>query len=384
METCDILVIGGGMAGISAAARMADTARVIVLEAEASIGYHSTGRSAAAFIVNYGSPLLRVLNRASEAFFHDPQLLGETSLLTGRGELMVARDEDLPALDAYLDGARGIERLDAAQAVALVPILRADRIAAAAYEPAAYDIDVDRMLQGFARLLRARGGRIVPQAQVTALSHQGGVWIATTAQGPFQAPVVVNAAGGWADKLAAMAGVATVGLRPLRRSAAIIPAPGGHDVTRWPLFTGASEDWYAKPEAGKLMVSPADEDPVEPHDVWADDMVIAEGLERYSQMVITPVTRVDHTWAGMRSFVADRNPVVGFAPDADGFLWLAGQGGYGIQTAPALSQLAADLCLGRTSELSEGIVASLAPAAPAIRAASMQRAVGSHASGKPM
>ncbi len=367
MERSDILVIGGGMAGISAAARMADSARVIVIEAEASIGYHATGRSAAAFIANYGSPVLRVLNRASEGFFHDPQLLGEASLLSGRGELMLAREEDLPALEAYLDGSQGIERLDAAQAVSLVPILRAERIAAAAYEPAAFDIDVDRMLQGFARLLRARGGRIVTGARVGALARQGKTWVATTAQGLFQAPVVVNAAGGWADMLAVMAGVATVGIRPLRRSAAILPAPGGYDVTRWPLFTGASEDWYARPEAGKLMVSPADEDPVEPHDVWADDMVIAEGLERYAQMVTEPVTRVEHTWAGMRSFVADRNPVVGFAPGAEGFLWLAGQGGYGIQTAPALSQLAADLCLGRAPSLPAEILQCLDPTRAALR-----------------
>ena len=175
------------------------------------------------------------------------------------------------------------------------------------------------------------------------------------------APTDINAAGGWADQMAALAQVAKVGLRPLRRSAALLPAPAEHDVSRWPLFASASERWYAKPEAGLLMVSPADEDPVEPHDVWADDMVLAEGLDRFEQAVTMPVTRVLKSWAGMRSFVVDRNPVVGFAPGSDGFFWLAGQGGYGIQAAPALARLAADLCLGRATSLPEATIAALAP-----------------------
>jgi D-arginine dehydrogenase len=174
---------------------------------------------------------------------------------------------------------------------------------------------------------------------------------------------MVNAAGAWADTVAEMAGVQRLGLTPLRRSAAILPAPEGHDVRGWPAVCSMAETWYAKPEAGKLMVSPADEDPVEPHDAWADDMVLAEGLDRYAQAVTTPVTRVERTWAGLRTFAPDRTPVVGFDPTAEGFFWLAGQGGYGIQTAPALSRLAAALLKGDDGKavLPGEVVTALAP-----------------------
>jgi len=357
----DILVIGGGIAGISAAARLAPDASVIVLEAESMIGHHSSGRSAAIFIRNYGNATLRALNAASAPFLADPQGVSDTSLLSPRGELLLATEADLSKFDDYLDGSDGLERLSPAQALELVPILREDAIAAAAIEWDAQDIDVDRMLQGFARRLRAHGGRIVTGAPVQAISRKQSGWTVVTPAGDFSAPIVINAAGGWADAVAAMAGVRTLGLAPLRRSAVLIPAPDGHDITRWPLFANAGDAWYAKPEAGKLMISPADEDPVEPHDVWAEDMVIAEGLDRYGQAVTTPITRVEHSWAGMRTFALDRTPVVGFAADAEGFFWLAGQGGYGMQTAPALSQFAADLCLGRLSPLGPSVLDALSP-----------------------
>ncbi|MCY0148480.1 FAD-binding oxidoreductase [Hoeflea sp. G2-23] len=363
----DILVIGGGIAGISAAARLAPEASVTVLEAEAMIGHHSSGRSAAIFIRNYGNATLRALNAASAPFLAAPEGVSETSLLSPRGEMLVATEADLPHYEAYLDGSDGLERLSAQQAQELVPILRADVIAAAAIEWDAQDIDVDRMLQGFARLLRAHGGRIVNNARVQSIARRDGVWTVTTPAGEFSAPIVINVAGGWADQLAEMAGVRAVGLQPLRRSAALIPAPVGHDINRWPLFANASDQWYAKPEAGKLMISPAEEDPVEPHDVWVDDMVLAEGLHRFEQAVTIPVTRVEHSWAGMRTFAPDRTPVVGFAPEVDGFFWLAGQGGYGMQTAPALSQLAADLCLGRRSALDPKVVGALDPARTSIQ-----------------
>ena len=211
------------------------------------------------------------------------------------------------------------------------------------------------------------------------MTRAGGVWRVATPAAVHEAPLLVNAAGAWADAVAKMAGLAPLGLTPLRRSAAILPAPEGHDITRWPLFVSASEQWYAKPEAGKLMVSPADEDPVEPHDAWPDDMVLAEGLHRFEQAVTVPVTRVERSWAGLRTFAPDRTPAVGFdhhqwagcevgesasdqhAAEED-FLWLAGQGGYGVQTAPALSRLAADLCLGRAPALPGAVVEALSPA----------------------
>lgn len=362
MTHTDVIVIGGGIAGVSAAAELArGGACVVLLEGEAQLGYHSTGRSAAIFIRNYGNATLRALNAAAEPIFETPGDICDGPLLSPRGELMVASEDELPLLDAYLDGATGIERLTGAQAAEIVPILRAGRIAGAMIEHGAQGIDVDRMLQGYARFLRSNGGRVVTGARVGEIRHDGAVWQVETPQGKFSAPTLVNAAGAWADEVALRAGVAQVGLQPLRRSAAIIPAPEGHDCENWPVFGSISETWYAKPEVGKLMVSPADEDPVEPHDAWADDMVLAEGLHRFEQAVTVPVTRVEHSWAGLRSFVADRTPVAGFAPEACGFFWLAGQGGYGVQTAPALSRLSAALVLGQKSELAPEVIAALSP-----------------------
>ncbi len=361
-ETADILVIGGGIAGVGAAAMLSPDARVIVLESEDAIGRHSTGRSAAIYIRNYGNATLRALNAASEPVLSDPSVLEETSVLTPRGEMLIAAEEELGDLDAYLEGADGIERLSAGEAVALFPILREELIAAAAYEPKAMDIDVDRLFQAFARRLRHKGGQIILKSPASAIARKDGVWQVETPTGRYDAPILINAAGAWADQIAALAGVAPIGLIPMRRSAALLPAPEGHDITHWPLVASASESWYAKPEAGLIMVSPADEDPVDPHDAYVDDMVLAEGLYRFEQAVTMPVTRVERSWAGLRSFVPDRTPVVGFDPAAEGFFWLAGQGGYGIQTSPALSQLTADLCLTRPSALRMETVAALSPA----------------------
>ncbi len=358
-STSDFLIIGGGIAGISAGARLSDDASVTVLEMEKSVSFHSTGRSAAMIIRNYGNATLRTLNAASYPFLENPEGICATSLLSPRGELMVANAAEMPTLTAYLDGSIGIERLSAAQAVEIVPILRPEMIAGAAVEWDAQEIDVDRMLQGFARKLRGNGGQIVLDAAATEITRKNGLWHVLTKQGEFSAPVLINAAGGWADPIAKMAGVTPKGIQAMRRSAALIPPPDGHDISNWPLFASAAENWYAKPESGQLMVSPADEDYVEAHDVWADDMVLAEGIERYSQMVTTEVTHIKHTWAGMRSFAPDRIPVVGFAPDTNGFFWLAGQGGYGIQTAAAVSELVADLCLERNAGLDAEVVSAL-------------------------
>ncbi|MFD2206970.1 NAD(P)/FAD-dependent oxidoreductase [Kiloniella antarctica] len=360
-HTSDVLVIGGGIAGIGAAARISPEASVTVLESMNAFGYHSSGRSAAIFIRNYGNKTLRALNAISEPVLLEPDGISDCSLLSPRGELLVATESEIEVLERYLDGATGIEILSADQAVDLVPILRKQKIAAAAYEPNAQDIDVDRLLQGFARIIKQNKGKIVTNAPAQKISRIKGVWQVETSVGTFEAKVLINAAGAWADEVASMARVQQVGLTPMRRSAALLPPPDDHEIMKWPLFASASEQWYAKPEGGKLMVSPADEDPVEPHDVFVDDMVLAEGLDRYEQAVSVPVTRVDKSWAGLRSFVKDRTPVVGFAPDTEGFIWLAGQGGYGIQTAPALSAYVADICLGRTSELSLETMKALNP-----------------------
>lgn len=361
MKSFDVIVIGGGIAGISAAAELARDMSVLVLEAEPQIGYHATGRSAAIFIRNYGNETLRALNAASAPVLEAPEGISDRSLLSPRGEMLVADESELAALEDYAKGATGLERLTAQQAVELVPILRPERIMGAVIEWDAQDIDVDRMLSGYATALKRQGGQVKTAARVGNLTRRSGVWEVTVGEALYSAPIVINAAGAWASGLAKMAGATAIEVCPLRRSAAILPAPDGQDPSRWPLFASASEAWYAKPEAGKLMVSPADEDPVDPHDAWADDMVLAEGLHRYEQAVTVPVTRVEASWAGLRSFAPDRTPFVGFDTRADGFFWLAGQGGYGVQTAPALAAMTAALCKGAQPAIGEAITSAVSP-----------------------
>jgi D-arginine dehydrogenase len=361
MTQPDIIVIGGGIAGTSAAAMLASGARVVLIEAEQQLGYHSTGRSAAIFIRNYGNTVLRALNAASAPVLLAPDGISDRSLLSPRGQLLIASENETDALEDYAKGAIGLESLTATEATALVPILRQERIAAAIVEWDAQDIDVDRMLQGYARLLRDRGGQTVTGAAVTGMTRADNCWHVSTATGKWSAPIVVNAAGAWADTVARMAGLASIGLTPMRRSAVLLNAPDGYQIKDWPLFGSASESWYAKPDAGRLLVSPADEDPVEPHDAWPDDMVLAEGLDRFGQAVSIPITRPTHSWAGLRSFMADRTPAVGFDPSATGFFWLAGQGGYGVQTAPALAAICAALCLGGQLPVAQNILDALSP-----------------------
>jgi glycine/D-amino acid oxidase-like deaminating enzyme len=350
----DFLIIGGGIAGTSAAARLAALGRVTLLEAESALGYHASGRSAALFEATYGKPATVALNRASYAF-HATEAGG---FLTPRGLLMVGGAEEAEAFAADAD-TMGLARITLAEARALVPILN-DTVAFAAAHAEAWDIDTDRLIQHFAKAARANG-RILTSAPVTAIRRTGAGWAVTAGGAEHEARLLVNAAGAWADRIAALAGIAPIGLTPLRRSMARIPAPGGHDVSSWPMIFGAGESWYAKPDAGKLIVSPAEEDPQEPHDAWADDMVLAEGLARYEARVTEPVTRVETSWAGLRTFAPDRCLVLGPDPRDPAFVWCAGQGGYGFQTSPAASALLAARVAGAPPDLPPEVVAALAP-----------------------
>jgi D-arginine dehydrogenase len=253
-------------------------------------------------------------------------------------------------------------RLTVEEACARVPVLNPDVVAMAAAADHAQDIDTDLLLQHFLRVARGNGARIEVRAEVTAIAREGAGWRVSSAVGTFTARHLVNAAGPWADRVAAMAGVRPVGLQPYRRSMARIPAPGGHDVSGWPMLFGPGEDWYAKPDAGALIVSPAEEHPMEPHDAFADDMVLAEGLARYEAMVTTPVTRLLANWAGLRTFAKDRILVIGRDMREPSFLWLAGQGGYGFQSCAAAARLLADLVAGRQPEIDRGVMAALSPA----------------------
>jgi len=359
-NTPDILVIGAGMAGIGAAARLAPHSTVTVIEMEERPAYHTTGRSAATFILNYGNDVLRAMNRASVDILRTGGDLAGAGFLSPRGVLMVQQPGMEADFEDYVAGATGLEILSPDEVLRCFPPYRPDMVVRGALEPDASDIDVDGLLQAFIRKLRAHGGTIVPKAEVTALTRTSGRWRAETRAGTFEAPVVVNAAGAWGDVVAGRAGIAPVGLMPLRRTVAVLPT--AEDTSRWTLTAAVAETWYAKPDGGRLWVSPADEDPVEPHDAHPDDMVLAEGLHRFELATTMAVTRVERSWAGLRTFAPDRTPVNGFEPGAEGFYWLCGQGGYGIQTAPAMSQLAADLVLGHDPSMAPEIVAALSPA----------------------
>jgi glycine/D-amino acid oxidase-like deaminating enzyme len=352
----DFLIIGGGIAGISAAARLSDLGRVIVLEGEAALAHHASGRSAALYEPRYGAPAVVGLSMASEAEFRS--LPG---VLSPRGLMLVAKAGAEAAFRHDL-AAMAFTEVSVEEARAIVPILNPDVVAQAGYASHAEDVDTDLLLQGFAKAARARGAEVLTRAKVTAIAKEGHGWRVSSGAGTFTARLLVNAAGAWVDEVAAMAGVRPLGFTPYRRSMARIPAPGGHDVSRWPMMFGPGEDWYAKPDAGALIVSPAEEHLMPPHDAWADDMVLAEGLARYEEMVTEPVTRLLSSWAGLRTFAPDRALVIGRDVREPAFFWLGGQGGYGFQTCPAASRLAADLIGGRAPEIDADLVAALSPA----------------------
>lgn len=350
----DFLVIGGGIAGLSAGARLSGYGAVAVLEAEDALGYHSSGRSAALFEENYGPPSVTALNRAGAQF-----LKAENGgYLTPRGFMLLAGKDQAGLFQKDIKELN-LNDISVQQAQARVPIVNPDTVGFAAISETAFDIDTDRLMQDFARTIRANDGSVLTRRKVSGI-RKSGHWI-VEAQDSFEARILVNAAGAWVDQIAAMAGLTPIGIDARRRSMARLPAPRGHDVSDWPMMMGVGESWYAKPDAGKLLVSPAEADPVPPQDAYADDMVLAEGMARYEAMVTEPVTRVETNWAGLRSFAPDGTLVLGPDPADRSFVWSAGQGGYGFQTAPAASQLVADLTVGARSDLDETDIAALRP-----------------------
>lgn len=354
----DIIVIGAGIAGASVAAHLAATGRVVILEMEDRPGYHATGRSAATYEPNYGPAPMKALTRASRQAFEDGRYL------TPRETIFLMPEGQEQAFADLMAGQKGMVEIGLAEARSRHPLLREGYARRAVLDPGTADIDVDLLHQDFLRRFRAAGGRLVCSSPVTAITRDGD-WIVTAGSQAFRAPVIVNAAGAWGDRVAGLAGVRPLGLQPKRRSIAVVPGPAGMDVMGWPLLGDAGETWYAKPQSGKLLVSPADAEPVEPHDAYADDMTLAEGIDRFQQAVAMEVTRVEHSWGGLRTFATDGRPVVGYDRVAAGFFWLVGQGGYGIQTAPALSRLAASLVRGTSPPadiIDEGLVlADIAP-----------------------
>lgn len=385
MREFDVVICGAGIAGASLAWRLVGgpkighqsgqrsglergpnaSLRVLLLEREAQPGMHSTGRSAAMFMESYGPPQVRALTRASRDFFTLPPAgFTELPLLHPRGALYVATHEQQGLLDetwsAMQASGQQVERLSAAEALARVPCLRADRVAGAIAEADAADLDVHALHQGFLRGARAAGGVLQCDAELAAGRHGDQGWTLTLADGEtIQSTLVVDAAGAWADELATRCGVAPLGLEPRRRSAFTFKAPEDVDPSAWPAVCDIAEGWYFKPDAGRLLGSPANADPTHPHDVQPEELDIALGIHGIESATTLQIRRPASTWAGLRTFAPDGEIVIGFDGVAPGFFWLAGQGGYGLQSAAGASLLAALLLRGEplpASLVEQGVV----------------------------
>lgn len=353
----DFAIIGGGIAGLTAGAHLAPLGRTIVLEGEATLGHHASGRSAALYEAEYGAPATIAVARASL-----PELQ-RLDVLSPRGLMLVG----LTGQDSGFDrdcAMMHMDEIDLSKARDLVPILNPVTVSRAGITWSAQNIDTDRLMQGYARQIRASGGEIRTGAGIKSLDRTPDGWTlhAGAQNVVVAARRIVNAAGAWADSFARLAGLPPIGIQPHRRSIAQLPPPGGHDVRGWPMMIGVDEAWYAKPEGGRLLVSPAEEHPMDPHDAFADDMVIAEGLARYEAAVTIPVTRVETTWAGLRSIAPDRALVLGPDPLDDRFWWCAGQGGQGFLSAPGAGAVLSELAGGPSSGLAPDLLAALSPA----------------------
>ena len=348
----DFLIVGAGIAAASLGYFLAPHARVTLLERESQPGYHSTGRSAALFLASYGTDQVRALTLASRAFLDtQPPGFADVPILSPRGALFAATPEQAGLLDEHCALLARMSpqsrRLNREQTLALVPVLRPERLLGSALEPDAADIDVHALHQGYLRGLRRHGGQLVCDAEVTHAERHGAGWVVQAGGREHRAAVLVNAAGAWCDVIARMAGVAPIGLQPKRRSAFVFAPPQGVDVSRWPSVVGAYESWYFKPDAGLLLGSPANADPVDPQDVQPEELDIALGIHRIEEHTTLQIRRPQRTWAGLRSFVADGDLVGGFDTQVPGFFWVAAQGGYGIQTSAAMGQACAALLRGQ-------------------------------------
>ena len=345
----DIIVVGAGIAGLSVASELAGFRSVAVLERETQPGYHSTGRSAALFFETYGSDVVRALTRASRAFYGaTPAGFAPVPLIETCGALFIARADQIESLEAFAaeeDVKRTGKIVSQAAVLALCPILREDYVAAGLFDPAPASIDVASLLEGYRRRLRERQGALITGADVTAISHDGELWRVSTTAGEFTADIIVNAAGAWADVVARMAGVRPVGLEPRRRTAVLVRADTADAFSTRALIIDVDEQFYFHAESGGVLISPADETLTVPCDAQPEELDVAIAVDRFTTATNMDVRSVRSKWAGLRSFVGDRNPVVGFDPGNPRFFWLAAQGGYGIQTAPALAELAAALVL---------------------------------------
>jgi D-arginine dehydrogenase len=352
MQTFDVAIIGGGIAGLSLAYFLSPHRSVVVLERETALGYHSTGRSAAEFVLRYNaSEICQLATIAKDFFDGPPEGFSDIPLLKQRGGVMIASAEKASRLEEVflteLAFTPGLEPLDEEEILARVPILKPGYAAAAFYDPNFWDIEVESLLQGYVKGTRRNGAEIRERHTVLSASHDGQAWAIETSTGLVRAKTVVNAAGGWADPTAEIFGVKPLGIIPHRRTAITVDLPEGIDISAMPEINEIDEDFYMKPDAGRLLACPADATPCEPGDVQPEELDVAWAAHYVEEATTIPVRRVAKSWAGMRSFSSDRLPVIGAAPDQPDFFWVAGQGGYGILTSPALGALAASLLTGQ-------------------------------------
>ncbi|MFP6809076.1 MAG: FAD-binding oxidoreductase [Pseudomonadales bacterium] len=360
--TNDFIIIGGGIAGISLGARLANYGSVKILEMEGQPGYHATGRSAAYFAPAYGNDVVREITAASEAFFRNPpDDFADAALLHPRDSLFVARKDQRAAMDKLREDSPQLVPLNTNELKTSVPILNTTELVSGLRDPFGGDLDVHAILQGFLRQFRVQGGELLTNTHVKALQRQNGSWLVKTNAGDFSAAIIINAAGAWADKVAMHAGLAAIGLTPLRRTAILVDAPAELDISQWPLIIDVDEHFYVKPDAGQLLISPADEIPSEPCDAQPDELDIAIVVDRIQQVTDLDITKINHRWAGLRTFSPDRSFVAGFDPRTTGFFWLAAQGGYGVQTCPALSDLATQLLTNSHKAQTDIMVKKLGP-----------------------
>jgi D-arginine dehydrogenase len=348
----EIAVIGGGIAGASAAAQIARDFSVVLIEREAQPGYHATGRSAALFSEIYGNATVRALSRASRAFLEQPPAgFTGSPILSPRGALHIGGEADGDLLDQSYEAGHSlvpsVRRLGAEEVLAIVPSLKRGMVAGGVFEPDARDIDTNGLLQGFLRQLRESGGKLLVNAEVTGLVPDRNGWRVSLGDRDLRVGMIVNAAGAWGDHIAAMAGAVPLPLAPKRRTVFLLKPPPSVDIRTWPLVIGAREDLYFKPDAGLLLVSPADETPSPAMDAQPEDIDIATAAERLMEITDLDVRRIEHKWAGLRTFTPDKTPVAGFDPAVKGFFWLVGQGGYGFQTASAMARIAAARIAGK-------------------------------------
>jgi D-arginine dehydrogenase len=365
MSSADIVVIGGGIAGLSAAAALSRHANVLVLEAEEQIGFHSSGRSATMIHYALGDRLVRALTLASRPFFDaPPDGFSDVPLGYRMPVLVHAREEERGALDALAADIAlfaELEQLDAQGVHELCPLLKDDAVRGIA-DRNGMRLDPHALLQGNLRQLRRQGGQLRTGARIAAVGLANGAWTVTSEQGErFSSPILVNAAGAWADVIATLAGVQPLGLQPKLRTIITFDAPAGTRLEGLPFAKTVGDELYFAPESGRLFASPMDEVPSDPCDAQPDEYEVALAAQRMEERTTVKVERIHSRWAGLRSFTPDRHPAVGFASDAEGFFWLAGQGGFGLQTSPAMAAIAESLLTGSAWPVPEVSPESLSP-----------------------